>query len=459
MANLAEDTIIDKTFFESRVIILKVILLLVVFLAFVAVLVNIFSAERYDPVDSFLPCIFLIFSWILYVLSVKGFLKLPTFFIVGFLSLISYYLSWQYGTMLPQVWILVALTIAIGGILIGSKFSIFLLIIHEIVLFSLTYFQSRGLIKYEFWDETPMIGSILVAIFTFGIMTIISCLSNREIEKALRRAKKSELELKKERDNLEIEVEKRTEELKKVQLEKMANLYRFADFGRLTAGLFHDIANPLTQVSLSLSKIQYQAKNKFSTELKEIDPVVKRAINGTRQMEKLMVSVKKQIQQQETSGLYNPWGEIEMVKENLEYKAKKLDVQVSMIGNKEISTYGNALKFYQVVSNLVSNALDSYYEVKRKENRKIIIGLDIENNDVMFTVKDFGCGIDDQIKEKIFDSWFTTKDNKKGSGIGLYISKNIVEKEFGGKIEMKSKIGKGSLFTVKFPIKNNSDGK
>ncbi|MDD2224825.1 MAG: HAMP domain-containing sensor histidine kinase [Candidatus Shapirobacteria bacterium] len=375
------------------------------------------------------------------------------------LSLSAHYLEFRFGTIIPQAWILLALTIVVGGILIGSNFSFFLVIIHGIVLLLLTCLQKNGILKYQTWDQSPMIGSILVAIFTLLIIAIVSWLYNREIEKALKRAKKSENDLKKERDNLEIEVEKRTKELKKVQLERMVNLYKFADFGRLTAGMFHDIVNPLTQVSLSLSNIELQTKNKISSELNKIDPVVRRAIKGTRQMEKLIVSVRKQVQQQETNCIYEPWVEIETVMENFEYKAKEMKIQVNIIGNKKICTFGNSLRFYQLVSNLISNAIDSYYEIKRKENRKINIKLDTNGSEVILIVEDFGCGIDEETKQKIFDPLFTTKDTKRGTGIGLYITKTIVEKEFGGKIEVESKLKKGTLFTIKFPIKMKPDEK
>ena len=140
--------------------------------------------------------------------------------------------------------------------------------------------------------------------------------------------------------------------------------------------------------------------------------------------------------------------------ENFEYKAKELKVQLSLVGKKDIKTFGNSIRFYQLVSNLVSNALDSYYEIKRKENRKVIVKLDTDKNYLVLTVEDFGCGINKEIIEKIFDPLFTTKDFKRGSGVGLYISKNIVEKEFEGKIKVKSKINEGSTFIVTFPIKN-----
>jgi two-component system, NtrC family, sensor kinase len=66
-------------------------------------------------------------------------------------------------------------------------------------------------------------------------------------------------------------------------------------------------------------------------------------------------------------------------------------------------------------------------------------------------ISDNGCGMTDEVKAKIFDPFFTTKDVGKGTGLGLSISYGIIEKH-GGKIEVESKVGKGSEFRILLPI-------
>ena len=375
------------------------------------------------------------------------------------LTLVSYHLGYRWGTMVPQSWILLAFTIVIGGILISSNFSFLLVFIHGVVLIGITIFQNNGNIKYQSWDQTPMLGSVLTAILTFLIIAIVSWISNREIEKSLERARQSDKALRKERDNLEIEVERRTKELKKAQLEKIINLYRFADFGRLTAGLFHDISNPLTQVSLNLDNIEQQARSKLFPNYKKINPIIKRAIDGTKQMESLVLSVRNQIQQQETKSVYHPSDEIKTSLDNLQYKADSHQVSFILKSDKQIATFGNPIRFFQLVSNLVSNAIDSYFEIKRKENRKIIISLKKDGKYIVLTVQDFGSGINPKIINKIFNPLFTTKGSDKGTGVGLYISRDIVEKELLGSIKVKSKVNQGTTFFIKFPINKNHEPK
>ena len=445
---------------KRKLSLLVIVLRGIVFLSLVAVLVNaIVVNNKIDFIFNFIPGLFLGLFLFLLGLAKKGFLFTPLLVLISILSLIAYYLGICFGVVISYFWLLLILTIILAGVLFTPMFTLFLLGTHILLALILTFLQITNRIGCTQWTTEPTWGSTLVKSVILGVIGLVSWLSNREIEKALRLAKESEFSLKRERDNLEFEVEKRTTELKKVQLERMVNLYKFADFGRLTAGMFHDISNPLTQVSLSLSNIELQTKNKISFELNKLEPTIRRAINGTKQMQRMIVSVRKQVQQQETNSNYKPWMEIQTVIENFDYRAKVMNVQISNICKKEICTFGNPIRFYQLVSNLIANALDSYYEIKREENRKIIIKLDVDNGDIVLTVKDFGCGIDEEIRRKIFDPLFTTKNFERGTGIGLYISKMIVEKEFGGKIEVESKLNKGTLFTIKFPIKTKPDEK
>jgi signal transduction histidine kinase len=440
---------------------LKIILKGILFLSLAATLINLFSPNFYTTADSlnkFFPLITLIIFWLLNFFVIKGlFFKLSSFLTIIIFSLVSYQLAYRWGVMIPESWVILAFTIVLGGILIGSNFSFFLVLIHGIVLLLITFLQKNETIKYQSWDQSPMFGSILIAIFTFLIIAIVSWLSNKETKEALIRAKKSKKELKEERNNLEKKVEKRTAELKKVQLEKITNLYRLADFGKLTAGLFHDIANPLTQVALNLHNIEHQTKSKLFPEFKKIDPVIKQAINGTEKMEILVASVRNQIEQQETKSIYSPSSEISSVLETFHRKIKEDKISLDFTSDQQFTIFGNPVRFFQLVSNLVSNAIDSYYEIKREENRKIIINLNKDKENIILIIQDFGCGIPQKNIDKIYNPLFTTKGCQRGTGIGLYISHDIVEKELFGTIKVKSKINQGTTFTIKFPIKIKTD--
>jgi signal transduction histidine kinase len=439
---------------ERKLFILRVVLIGGILLAVVAVIVNAITKDQSDEsVIEFLPGFVLGVLLLLYSLVKKGFLVIPSLVLVGLLSLPAYYLSFRYGTMIPQGWILFALTIIMSGILIGSTCALLLTVLHGSLLLLLTYLQIIGEVKYQTWDQTPMLGSIIVAIATFLVIGIISWLSNREIEKALQQARASEKALQKERDLLEIKVEKRTQELQKIQLEKIIQIYRFADFGKLAAGLFHDLVTPLNVVSLNLENLKEETAHDTSKNIEEIRRVLRHAIYSTKGIEKFVKNTRLQLQGQQTKSYFNLVHEIDNALEGLADQASKAGVKLDFSGRNTVHTFGNPFRFHQIVVNLVSNAIDSYINIKRKSNRVIHIILFHKDNLIVFKVEDFGIGISHHTLSHIFDPFYTTKPIEEGIGIGLTICKDIAEKDFGGSVTVKSQPQKGTIFRVQFPRK------
>jgi two-component system, NtrC family, C4-dicarboxylate transport sensor histidine kinase DctB len=299
-----------------------------------------------------------------------------------------------------------------------------------------TYWKAEN---YEYND-------IIMFIALLSIIATTAWLWNREIDKALKRAKESEIALKQERDLLEVRVEERTTQLKEIQLEKISNLYRFVEFGRLATGLFHDLMNPITAVSLNIESLD---KNASADVKKDLD----RVLTASKRMNSFMQAIKKQIQNQEVQTKFSIRTELEQVIQILAYKSRKCQVDVTCCIKEEVEIFGNPLKFHQLMVNIISNALDAYEGLENDLLRKHEIQIDIRSDDkiVQLSIQDWGCGIETEVIEQIFDPFFTTKAIEKGTGIGLSNTKQIIEKTFGGTINVISQKGMGSIFTVKLP--------
>lgn len=110
----------------------------------------------------------------------------------------------------------------------------------------------------------------------------------------------------------------------------------------------------------------------------------------------------------------------------------------------------------QVFMNLLGNAADA---IQERENRGtpglIKITTTLEGNEIVITITDNGCGIPDAIRDNVFEPFFTTKEVGKGTGQGLPMAHNIVEKHK-GKIYFKSRVGEGTSFYVHLPIQGGS---
>ncbi len=265
--------------------------------------------------------------------------------------------------------------------------------------------------------------------------------------------KKVEETLQRDKDFLEIKVKERTKKLQEVQLEKMTHFHHLVEFGRLSSGICHDLINSLTAVYLNIEKVN----DMQDVEVSEIKTYLDRAVVASGRMKNFMAAARKQITVQEYDTTFSLSEEIEQVIKIMEYKANHVNVKIDFYASKDIQTFGNPIKFNQVITNLINNAIDSYKiifdseECEIVKERKIEIRLSQKKDVIIIIVEDFARGISNEHINKIFNPFFTTKNLNEGTGIGLSLIKNIVEKNFHGTIEVESQEYQGAKFIVKFP--------
>ena len=118
-----------------------------------------------------------------------------------------------------------------------------------------------------------------------------------------------------------------------------------------------------------------------------------------------------------------------------------------IINNKSFSMIGYVSEFQQVILNIINNAKDELVK-KEIENKTIIIDIQNENKVGIIKIKDNAGGIPDDILDRVFEPYFTTKEQGKGTGLGLYMSKMIIEENMNGKLSV-SNIENGAEFIIK----------
>ncbi len=122
---------------------------------------------------------------------------------------------------------------------------------------------------------------------------------------------------------------------------------------------------------------------------------------------------------------------------------------------KDIQVAGLHYGFQQVMHNLLCNANDAIHERKRSSGEAfsglITVSFQRSKDDLVITVTDNGGGIDDSIREQIFEPFFSTKQNNDGFGVGLYLSKIIIENSMGGSLWCENSAD-GALFAVRLPV-------
>ncbi len=212
----------------------------------------------------------------LFWLSKKKMFKTASWLLIIIYSLPMLYSFITWGADLPAALLMAILIITFFGVLMGSQASLISASILSVFLITLTWLQTNGLMAtVNYWRlEKNELGDTIAYAVLMMVITVIVWIFDNGLNKALRRAHISEVALKQERNDLEIKVIERTAQLRELEAEKIEQLYRLAEFGRLSSGVFHDLINPLTAVSLNLEQI----KNEGTTSLANAKDCLSQAI-------------------------------------------------------------------------------------------------------------------------------------------------------------------------------------
>jgi signal transduction histidine kinase len=235
------------------------------------------------------------------------------------------------------------------------------------------------------------------------------------------------------------ELEKSREHL--LHAEKMALV------GKLAAGMAHSIRNPLTSVkmrifsldrALDLSEPQKEDFEVISDEIRHIDTIVENFLEFSR-------PPKLKIQK------VNPSEVVDLVLQLLRHRLESYDVEIRLNRTGPLPLIeADPEQLKEVLVNLVVNACESMERggtILIKEEQAVVEPLGYV---VSIGLADNGPGIPDSLQGKIFQPFFTTKE--EGTGLGLSIAARIV-KEHGGRLDMWSKEGEGTTFTIILPTK------
>ncbi|MCJ7655562.1 MAG: ATP-binding protein, partial [Dehalococcoidia bacterium] len=245
-------------------------------------------------------------------------------------------------------------------------------------------------------------------------------------------------------EQLEKEVENRTKDLENVQ-EKLIRSERLAAVGELASGVGHELRNPLNVIRNCAYLLNMALTEKSDEEATNTLKVLDKQIDiANKIVSDLLDFTRIKPPTQVKADLKN------LIDESLSWITvpEKVTVNVNLNGHlKLIKTDPEQMS--RVFSNIISNAVQAINGKSGELN--ISTESDVDYVSILF--RDTGCGIPAENLEKIFEPLFTTKP--KGIGLGLAISKRLVEQN-GGKIEVSSQVGKGTTFTVKLPIEQRS---
>lgn len=132
-----------------------------------------------------------------------------------------------------------------------------------------------------------------------------------------------------------------------------------------------------------------------------------------------------------------------------ELKSALVNLNISVQTDKTFEMRGNINSLVQVINNIISNAIQSY---NGKPDQNIDFTVFKENRKIIITITDYGCGMSEEVQEKLFKEMITTKE-KNGTGLGLFMSYSNIKAQFDGDLKFTSEEGKGTTFNLIIPIK------
>ena len=414
--------------------------------------------------------VILVISFIWMLLSMHSgfyFMNLVSFPLLPFLLFVAFWALYK-GRKIARIYLL-ALTIYIISMIIISQLALgiipYSIIVSnapiigssfELILFSLLLAYRINLLRQEKLDTQEKLleqkhteATRLSQMVTKQTAALLETKKQLEIELEDRK----KLEIAKESTNKEIEalnknLEQRvTEEVEKnrVKDKQLLQQSRMAQMGEMIAMIAHQWRQPLAAISAtsvsielkaSLNKLDNDTAKQKAQDISAFSQHLSKAIDDFRDF--FRPNKKK------TETTYD-----ELVASVLEIigisiRNKNIELIQELNCHDRFTTYPNELK--QVILNLIKNAEDAVLE-KSIENPYIKISTYKENNKYILEVSDNAEGVPEELMDKLFDPYFSTKTKREGTGLGLYMSKTIIEEHCGGKLTVANN-NDGAVFTI-----------
>lgn len=240
---------------------------------------------------------------------------------------------------------------------------------------------------------------------------------------------------------------------------------RLASLGQLIGGIAHNLKTPIMSIagaseglidlvkeydsSIDDPEVNSQDHHEIAGDM---DEWIEKIKTHTSYMSDIITAVKGQAvtlneEEQDTFSVEELVKRVNILMKH-ELQNALIDLNVQMNIDDSILLKGNVNSLVQIINNLISNAIQSY---NGSRNQVIDLAISQKDENILISVKDYGCGMPEDVKKKLFKEMVTTK-GKNGTGLGLFMSYSTIRGHFNGNITFESEVGKGSTFTIIFPI-------
>ena len=369
--------------------------------------------------------------------KVAAWMVVGLYFTIGALILLLWSINAPVGILI------LSFVVVLAGTMLGSRYIIYLTAVIVTTIFCLQVATSVHLIKPDTSSLAlpPGFGDTTTYGIIFCVVALVSWLSSRQMERALVHALKAEEALKQEKKLLAKRLEEKTRSLKEAQFEEMRQIYRFAEVGRMSTALLHDLANHLTILVLSIDDLEQ--RHKRSEEIRQ-------AKDSIAYLEVLVSHVRQQFKSSSSEKTFDIVHVVTQTYHFLEARANADHIEMTVIDHigEGLILEANGSQLAQVVAILINNAFDALKN-EPSGRKKLKVKLTKTATQVKIEVIDNGKGVPPHKKRQLFIPHVSDKD--QGMGVGLYIARQIIQTDFSGTLTYGRRQD-NTIFTVTIPL-------
>lgn len=429
-----------KAFEDQRKLHKDIVLLIVLFannILLIALLIGSIVtsyAQDYKGISPLWILGLLILGVILHIILKLGLSNTSAILLVFIYLIGPSYASFHWGIELPMALLGFVLAIALAGSLMSSKHGIYTSILITLIASAIGWLQINNVLSpISYWkDEMVGQNDVWEIIVILLVITLVLWLSHYQTERMFLKNKELELALQQEKETLAKRIENKTREIESL-----------AVIGKETAGILHDINQPLTVLKICADNLE---KTEITEEIKESITCIEEYVKTIKN------SLKSGINKHSA---FQPRNIINRTLKLFKYRSIKHNISVEIRDETNLTLYGNETMFERAMMNIISNAFDACEENKEinpSEDNSILISIEKKDNFCEIKIEDTGIKIPCKILQTIFSNRYTTKSH--GSGIGISVVRQIINEHFNGTINVKQNESHKE-FKIQIPLFSN----
>ena len=229
---------------------------------------------------------------------------------------------------------------------------------------------------------------------------------------------------------------------------EIQHISKLASIGELSAGIGHEINNPLTIAAGNLQRFE-RALNSAGIENEKLFDLINKQSIALDRIRKITDGMKNYSRKERNiKANFKPSSSILQMIAMVDYNFSQLGISFDVeLNDEDYLVNGNESIFQQVIMNLLSNSRDA---MENSEKKIIHIESQAKENYLVMSISDTGSGMSEETRKKIFEPFYTTKEVGKGTGLGMSLVYSFIS-DMKGRIEIETEINQGTCFKISLP--------